>query len=262
MLRSEFDDYEQNGIYEPLQEYHVDNAIILAAGMCSRFKPLSDKMPKAFLKVKGEIMIERMIRQLIEAEIPDIYVVVGHQKEAFFYLEEKYQVHLIDNPDYATHNNLSSLYAVRQHLGNSYICSSDLYCMENIFKPYVYESYYAGTYCSGTTDKPCVATGFNDRINHIEEGGSNCWYLTGPAYWDSRFSSQFVKFMEAEYHHPDSVNDSWEAFYRKHLDALTLTLRKYPEGVIREFNSLDELCLFDTSYIPYRDSLMHDSEES
>ena len=34
-----------------------------------------------------------------------------------------------------------------------------------------------------------------------------------------------------------------------------MTLRKYPEGIIREFNSLDELCLFDTSYIPYRDSL-------
>ena len=67
MVKSEFDDCFQNGNYDALRPYHVDNAIILAAGMCSRFKPLSDTKPKAFLKVKGEILIERMIRQLIEA---------------------------------------------------------------------------------------------------------------------------------------------------------------------------------------------------
>ena len=61
MVKSEFDDCFQNGNYDALRPYHVDNAIILAAGMCSRFKPLSDTKPKAFLKVKGEILIERMI---------------------------------------------------------------------------------------------------------------------------------------------------------------------------------------------------------
>ncbi len=49
-------------------------------------------------------MIERMIRQLIEVEIPEIYIVVGHQKEAFSYLEEKYGVHLIENTEYAVRN--------------------------------------------------------------------------------------------------------------------------------------------------------------
>ena len=94
MVKSEFDDCFQNGNYDALRPYHVDNAIILAAGMCSRFKPLSDTKPKAFLKVKGEILIERMIRQLIEAEIPEIYIVVGHQKEAFSYLAEKYGMYM------------------------------------------------------------------------------------------------------------------------------------------------------------------------
>lgn len=139
MVKSEFDDCFQNGNYDALRPYHVDNAIILAAGMCSRFKPLSDTKPKAFLKVKGEILIERMIRQLIEAEIPEIYIVVGHQKEAFSYLAEKYGVYLIENTEYAVRNNLSSIYAARKVLKNSYICCSDLYCMENIFDSYVYD---------------------------------------------------------------------------------------------------------------------------
>lgn len=53
MVKSEFDDCFQNGNYDALRPYHVDNAIILAAGMCSRFKPLSDTKPKAFSESQG-----------------------------------------------------------------------------------------------------------------------------------------------------------------------------------------------------------------
>ena len=170
MVKSEFDDCFQNGNYDALRPYHVDNAIILAAGMCSRFKPLSDTKPKAFLKVKGEILIERMIRQLIEAEIPEIYIVVGHQKEAFSYLAEKYGVYLIENTEYAVRNNLSSIYAARKVL-KSYITSVVLICTvwKILFDSYVYESYYAGTFSSEKTDKLCVTTGFNGKFPVFEK---------------------------------------------------------------------------------------------
>lgn len=79
--------------------------------------------------------------------------------------------------------------------------------------------------------------------------------MTGPAYWDNQFSARFCELMLKEYDAPESADLSWEAFLCSHLDELSMALRKYPEGIIREFNSLDELCLFDTSYIPYRDSL-------
>ena len=39
--------------------YKVDNAIIMAAGVSSRFAPLSFETPKALTEVKGEILIER-----------------------------------------------------------------------------------------------------------------------------------------------------------------------------------------------------------
>ena len=45
------------------------NAIIMAAGMSSRFSPLSLETPKALLNVKDESMIERQIGQLREAEL-------------------------------------------------------------------------------------------------------------------------------------------------------------------------------------------------
>ena len=59
------------------------NAIILAAGMASRFVPLSEERPKGLLEVRGEILIERQIRQLKEAGISDITIVVGFKAEQF-----------------------------------------------------------------------------------------------------------------------------------------------------------------------------------
>ena len=104
----------------------VNNAIIMAAGTASRFAPLSFEKHKALIEVKGEILIERQIRQLQEAGIKEIIVVTGYMAEQFEYLKEKYKVILIHNPDYLIRNNNSSIHAAKNYLKNSYICSSDL----------------------------------------------------------------------------------------------------------------------------------------
>ena len=69
---------------EALKPYEVKNAIIMAAGLSSRFAPISYEKPKGVLKVRGEVLIERQIHQLMEAGITDITVVVGYKKEYFF----------------------------------------------------------------------------------------------------------------------------------------------------------------------------------
>jgi len=84
------------------------NAVIMAAGLSTRFVPLSLEIPKALLKVKGEVLIERQIRQLREAGVQEIVVVIGYLKEQFQYLREKYDVILIENPVYKIRNNHSS----------------------------------------------------------------------------------------------------------------------------------------------------------
>ena len=71
-----------------LEPYRVENAVILAAGLSSRFAPISYEKPKGLLVVRGEVLIERQIEQLISAGITDITVVVGYKKEYFFYLED------------------------------------------------------------------------------------------------------------------------------------------------------------------------------
>ena len=80
-----------------LAPYRVENAVILAAGLSSRFAPISYEKPKGLLKVRGEVLVERQIEQLLAAGITDITVVVGYKKEYFFYLEEKLGVSIAVN---------------------------------------------------------------------------------------------------------------------------------------------------------------------
>lgn len=124
-----------------LKPYAVDNAVILATGLSSRFAPISYERPKGLLKVRGEILIERQIEQLQAVGIRDIVVVVGYKKESFFYLEDKYGVKIVVNREYASRNNNSSLMLVREILDNTYICSSDNYFEENPFESHVWKAY-------------------------------------------------------------------------------------------------------------------------
>ena len=69
------------------------------------------------MKVNGEPLIERIIKQLHEVGIKEIYVVVGFMKEKYEYLIDEYCVELVVNADYAAKNNLHSIKLVKEHLG-------------------------------------------------------------------------------------------------------------------------------------------------
>lgn len=229
-----------------LKPYRVHNAVIMAAGKSTRFVPFSLIKPKALAEVRGEILIERQIRQLQAAGIEDIYLVVGYKKEQLMYLAEKFGVHIVVNEDYDRYNNTSSLMCVRDVLSNSYICSSDNYFTENPFEPYVYRPYYAAVYAEGETEEYCLSVDEQERIVGVKIGGRDSWYMLGQVYFDDDFSRKFVQILENGYENPNVRKQLWEDLYRKHLDELVLYMRRYSRGIIYEFDSLQELALFDS----------------
>ena len=81
-------------------------AIILAAGMGTRLRPLTLKTPKPLIPVQGEPMAERQIKFLHEKGIKDIIIVTGYLNESFHYLQEKYGVKLVHNDKYNEYNNI------------------------------------------------------------------------------------------------------------------------------------------------------------
>lgn len=226
----------------------VDNAIIMAAGTASRFAPLSYEKPKALIEVRGEVLIERQIRQLREAGIEEVVVVTGYKAEQFEYLKDKYGVVLINNPYYLTRNNNSSIYAAREYIKNSYICSSDNYFITNPFESDVDESYYAAVYIEGETGEWCISED-DGWIKDVKVGGQDSWVMLGHVFWSESFSRSFLHILEDEYEWPETADKLWETIYIEHINELPMKIRKYPADFIFEFDTLDELREFDTSYI-------------
>lgn len=228
--------------------YNVDNAIIMAAGTSSRFAPLSYEKPKALITVKGEVLIERQIRQLQEAGISEIIIVTGYKKEQFEYLKEKFGVRFVENHEYLERNNNSSIYAVREYLKNTYICSADNYFSKNPFEKEVEDSYYAAVFSEEETQEWCMEEDEEGNISRVQIGGFNAWYMLGHVFWSEYFSKKFIEILEKIYNFPETKNLLWESIFVNHLDELKMKIRKYSSDIIFEFDTLDELRLFDESY--------------
>lgn len=226
------------------------NAIILAAGTSSRFVPLSLEIPKGLLEVHGEILIERQIRQLKEAGIDNICVVVGYKAEKFQYLKDKFGVDLVINEDFARYNNISSLIRVIDRLGNTFICSCDNYFLENVFKQTEENAYYSALYAQGPTQEYCIRTDNDGTITGVSVGGADSWYMIGHVFFSNDFSQAFSKLLKQEYASEEIRHQYWEDVYINNIQVLPqLKIRKYEPHQIEEFDSLDELRKFDSSYL-------------
>ena len=169
------------------------NAIILAAGKSQRFAPFTYEKPKGLFKVRGEILINRQIEQLIEAGVNNIYVVVGYMKEKFFYLEKKYpQVRILINNTFGQYKgNLYSLYVARNYMSNTYICCADHYFVNNPFLEEPQRTYRACVWKQGKFREFSVAVSDADVITRTDMGGRNAYAMVGHAFFSERFSNRF-----------------------------------------------------------------------
>lgn len=244
---------------QALEPYRVDNAIILAAGLSTRFAPISYEKPKGLLRVRDEVLIERQIRQLKEAGIDDITVVVGYKKEYFFYLEELFGVDIFVNEHYATRNNHSSLMAVLDRLKRTYVCSSDNYFVDNPFESHVYGAYYATQYAQDATDEWCVHLGARNRIVGVTIGGADSQIMLGTCSSTSRSRSAWPRSSAMNGTCPPRWTSLWENLFIDHIDELYMVARPYPAEMIHEFDALDDLREFDPHFIENVDSLAFDN---
>ncbi len=127
---------------EEIKANRPRNAIILAAGFGMRMVPINAMTPKGLLEVKGEPLVERLIKQLNDVGVVDITIVVGFMKERYDYLIDKYNVKLVVNKDYARKNNLSSLVLVADKIDNTYIIPCDIWIDHNLFSQTEMYSWY------------------------------------------------------------------------------------------------------------------------
>ena len=234
---------------EYLEKHKIKNAVILAAGVSSRFVPLCFEKPKGLLAVKGEVLIERQIRQLHEVGIDEIYIVVGFMKEKFFYLKEKYGVTIIETTDFRIRNNHASVWAAKEVLGNTIISSSDLYFNKNIFQKYAFDSYYCTVYKEGKTDERGITTDIYDKIISTFYDAADVWVTLGYAFFSESFSNKFIEILSEEYNKPETISKFWADIQDEHLQQLYMYAKRCDNNIIYEFDSLEELREFDDEYL-------------
>lgn len=235
---------------EELEPYKVDNAVILAAGASTRFVPLSLEQPKGLFEVKGETLIERQIKQLNEAGITDITIVLGYKKEMFFYLKEKYNVNFVFNDLFNVKNNIHSLWLAKDKLKNTYICSCDDYFVENPFNKYEYESMYATLNVTKKTNEMYVYVDNKKRIVEMKKGLDHGLILLGHSFWKQEFSDAFIQLAEEDLEAGVYANSFWEAMVKENLMSLPpFFIKLYSPNSIYEFDYFDELRKFDQQYV-------------
>lgn len=242
---------------EYLEQYKVDGAVIIAAGFGSRFVPLSFEMPKGLLEVFGERMIERQIKQLHEAGIRDITVVVGYLKEKFEYLMDEYDIKLLYNPEYSCKNTLATIYHSRELFWgkNMYLLVSDNWLKENMYHSYECGSWYSAAYAKGDTSEWCITFNKKGRITSMSIGGHDSWMIYGPAFFSRTFSDTFIPLIEQYYKKPGTETFYWEQALLEHIEELEIYSNCQPEGQVFEFENLEELRLFDPRYQNHSDNV-------
>ena len=248
--------------YEALSPYKVDNAIIMAAGRSRRCMPLSNYLPKGLFEIKGDTMVERQIKQLHDAGIKQIIIVVGYLKEKYYEMAKKYKdLIVIDNTEWEEKNNISSIYAAKDYLKNSYICCSDNWFAHNVYCDYVYDSYYACKYTDEFLDEYCVkSTDKEGYMTSVKKGGEKCWYTIGEAFFNKEFSAKFVDYMAKEYYDPEVKYMLWDDFQIRHIDDLKLKVKGYSDDECKEFDTTEDILQFYPNFKDFIEQFFAEEE--
>ena len=89
----------------------MNTAIILAAGLGSRFGDITKYVPKGMIKVGKQPMIQSSIESILEVGYDEIIIVTGHCSSVYEEFCKKWgNVKIVKNPFYSTTGSLFSLY--------------------------------------------------------------------------------------------------------------------------------------------------------
>lgn len=237
--------YVENGALTPsgvaeIEPCRVENAVILAAGSEDISAKSVYNMPKGLFMKNGETLIERQIRQLREAGIDNITVVIAYKQELYFFLQDKWGVNLEINPN-LKNNNIYSLWTVRNHLGATYICNCDNYFEENPFSAYEYNSFHATVFKEDAANELVVRKNESGRILDVYSNAKSGECVYGHAYMDRAFSSRFVRFMEDEIEDFRINKLFWEEYVARHADDLSMYVHEYSPEVVFEFDEIQQI---------------------
>lgn len=222
-------------------------AIILAAGLGTRLRPMTDSTPKALIKVKDKPLVEYQIEYLKEKGIDEIIIVVGYLHEQFDYLKTKYNVELVFNEKYAEYNNFYSLYLVKDYLANSYVIDADNYLFKNMFRADITRSTYFSVYREECENEWFLIYGDDYKVQDIIVDSKAGRILSGVSFWDEKTAEKIVSFIDKSYESGDFINLYWDNMVKDNIHELDVYVEEleansiYEIDSVKDYNKLEEI---------------------
>ena len=231
--------------------HKASRAIIMAAGRGERMHPLTEKIPKPLIQVGGKRMIETVIEALHANGIYEIYVVVGYRKEQFEPLKEEFPgVKLIENPYYDTCNNISSLYAAREHLKDCMILDGDQIIYDpKVLAPEFEKSGYNAVWTDEETTEWLMTVEDGVVTGCSRTGGKRGWQLYSISRWSAEDGARLRRHLELEFEERGNRQIYWDDVPMFcHFDEYRLGIRPMQKSDCLEIDSLEELKAADPAY--------------
>ena len=230
----------------------IKRAIIMAAGLGNRMRPVTDTTPKPLIKVNGRRMIDTIVDALHENCIFEIYVVVGYKKEQFYeWSKGKDGIKIIENNLYEKCNNISSLYAARDYISNSIILDGDqIIYNPAILNPSVTKSGYSCIWTDEETAEWLMSVNENNKVvSCSRNGGKEGWQLFSISRWTEEDGKKLKHYLEEEFEIKKNDQIYWDDVamfcYPNDFD---LTIYPIKKGDIVEIDNYSELCALDSTY--------------
>lgn len=217
-------------------------AIILAAGLGSRFKEITKKTHKALLPINGVPNLERTIQYLHEADIKEIYIVTGHLKESFEYLIDKYNVSLIYNDKYKEYNSIYSMYKVLDFLGDSFVIDGDVVIFKNIFKYKLFNSAFFTVIRHTDSVEWIPILNSMGYVDSIFIGKDDKPTLSGISFWSEK-DAKIIKKEFSNFLNKNILEDSslyWDNIVLASLDKIDVGVELIESNSIFEMDNVED----------------------
>lgn len=215
------------------------NAIILAAGMGTRLRPLTEDTPKCLVKVNGIPIIERQIAFLKEKGIQDITIVSGYKAKRLDYLKSKQGVDIVFNKNYAQYNNIYSLYLVLDRFEDTYVIEGDVWMKQNCFRTDLKVSTYLACWKESYQNEWGLLTDNEQNVKSIQIGDGSGYLMSGISYWIKTDCILLKEKLRLKIENENFQDLYWDTIVLEVMNNLTIKL--LPVKDLYEIDTVDEL---------------------
>lgn len=219
-------------------------AILLAAGMGTRLRPITLNTPKSLISINNKPLIERQIEFLQAKGVEEIVIVTGYLNEKFDYLMNKYNVKLIYNDKYDKYNNIYSMFLVKEYLDDSYVIDADNFLTTNFIIEKPAKSMYFSAFKKDVENEWKIIFDETNKVIDIEimDGKGSGYILSGVSYWSKEDAKIIRKELENKITDNNSfTNYYWDDIVRENIYKLDVHINKINEDDIFEIDCLMDL---------------------